>query len=117
MSGDWPALGALSIRSIEFSEDSQNLSKFHSKVHLRDLEMAKRRKAGGHNTTKGRTEPAVETDSKRIINTFEDVADSEDEFFVNRDKILLDEDPVQKKRRKLAEEGCYPTVVPRLLAW
>ncbi|KAL8952520.1 MAG: hypothetical protein Q9183_007383, partial [Haloplaca sp. 2 TL-2023] len=66
--------------------------------------MAKKRKAGGHNATKGRTEPDFEADSKRIIKTYEDVADSEDEFFVNRDKILLDEGPVQKKRRKLAEE-------------
>ncbi|KAL8866090.1 MAG: hypothetical protein Q9174_006497, partial [Haloplaca sp. 1 TL-2023] len=66
--------------------------------------MAKKRKAGGGSTTKQHAQSASENDSKRIINTYEDVADSEDEFFDNRDKILLDEGPVQKRRRKLAEE-------------
>lgn len=39
------------------------------------------------------------------ITTYEDVADSEDEFHVQRDKILLDEGPDAKRRRKWAEEG------------
>lgn len=39
------------------------------------------------------------------INTFEDVADSEDEFHMNRDKILLDEGPAAKRMRKYQEEG------------
>jgi len=39
------------------------------------------------------------------INTWEDVADSEDEFHMNRDKILLDEGPAAKKMRKYREEG------------
>lgn len=46
-----------------------------------------------------------EEDSRRIINTYEDVADSEDEFFINRDKILLEEGPNQKRQRRLQEEG------------
>ncbi|KAL8899607.1 MAG: hypothetical protein Q9192_001501 [Flavoplaca navasiana] len=66
--------------------------------------MGKKRKSSGpkpgrhsaHNTTKG--------DSRQTINTYEDVADSEDEFFINRDEVLLDEGPVQKKRRKTQEE-------------
>ncbi|KAL0931058.1 sas10 utp3 family protein [Colletotrichum truncatum] len=37
------------------------------------------------------------------ITTYEDVADSEDEYFINRDKIMFDEGP-QSKRRKRAEE-------------
>ncbi|KAF9877374.1 hypothetical protein CkaCkLH20_05074 [Colletotrichum karsti] len=37
------------------------------------------------------------------INSYEDVADSEDEYFLNRDKIMFDEGP-QSKRRKRAEE-------------
>lgn len=45
-----------------------------------------------------------EGDSKLKLNTWEDVADSEDEFYINRDKIHLEEGPVQKKQRKLDEE-------------
>ena len=39
------------------------------------------------------------------ITTYEDVADSEDEFHINRDKVLLDEGPDAKRRRKWQEEG------------
>ena len=39
------------------------------------------------------------------ITTYEDVADSEDEFHIQRDKILLNEGPDAKRRRKWAEEG------------
>lgn len=41
------------------------------------------------------------------INTFEDVADSEDEFHMNRDKVLLDEGPAAKKMRRYQEEGLF----------
>ncbi|CAN9407382.1 unnamed protein product [Alternaria alternata] len=41
------------------------------------------------------------------INTFEDVADSEDEFHMNRDKILLDEGPAAKRMRKYQEEDKF----------
>ncbi|KAF6845483.1 sas10 utp3 family protein [Colletotrichum musicola] len=37
------------------------------------------------------------------ITTYEDVANSEDEYFLNRDKIMFDEGP-QSKRRKRADE-------------
>jgi U3 small nucleolar RNA-associated protein 3 len=39
------------------------------------------------------------------IRTYEDVADSEDEFHINRDKVLLDEGPGAKRRRKYDEDG------------
>ncbi|KAL9576024.1 MAG: hypothetical protein Q9212_007457, partial [Teloschistes hypoglaucus] len=65
--------------------------------------MAKKRKAGSRPDGQSRNRP-LEEDSKRTIRTYEDVADSEDEFFINRDKILLDEGPAQKKRRKVEEE-------------
>jgi U3 small nucleolar RNA-associated protein 3 len=35
----------------------------------------------------------------------ETFADSEDDFFAGHDKVLLEEGPSQKKRRKLDEEG------------
>ena len=67
--------------------------------------MGKKRKAGGRPF--GHDEPRREPkgDSKLRINTYEDVADSEDEFHINRDKILLEEGPAQKRQRKAQEEG------------
>jgi U3 small nucleolar RNA-associated protein 3 len=62
--------------------------------------MAKKRKA-----VSGASKAPKEEDSKMAINTWEDVADSEDEFHMNRDKILLDEGPVAKRMRKYQEEG------------
>jgi U3 small nucleolar RNA-associated protein 3 len=61
--------------------------------------MAKKRKS---------TKPSGREDeepSKLVINSWEDVADSGDEFHMNRDKILLDEGPSRKRRRQL-EEDC-----------
>jgi U3 small nucleolar RNA-associated protein 3 len=65
--------------------------------------MGKKRKAGP-----GRYgEPKVpkEEDSTLAIKSWEDVADSEDEFHINRDKVLLDEGPAAKKLRQWQEEG------------
>jgi U3 small nucleolar RNA-associated protein 3 len=74
--------------------------------------MAKKRKASSGLSTGGNATPQS---SKLSINTFEDVADSEDEFLINRDKILLDEGPDAKRRRKVIEDGTllyYSTLVP-----
>lgn len=67
--------------------------------------MGKKRKAGGRPF--GRDEPRELNDSssKLKIDTYEDVADSEDEFHINRDKILLEEGPAQKRQRKIEEDG------------
>jgi len=63
--------------------------------------MGKKRKAGGrYGALKEKEEEA-----HLALNTYEDVADSEDEFHLNRDKILLDEGPAAKKLRKWREEG------------
>lgn len=68
--------------------------------------MAKKRKASG------RSAPAEEVGGFEAkggrmgpITTYEDVADSEDEFHINRDKILLDDGPDAKRRRKWQEDG------------
>lgn len=66
--------------------------------------MGKKRKAGGRY---GASKEPVEENSKLAINGYEDVADSEDEFHINRDKILLDDGPTAKKMRKWREEGQY----------
>ncbi|KAF2431104.1 hypothetical protein EJ08DRAFT_696780 [Tothia fuscella] len=63
--------------------------------------MGKKRKASS-DLSKPR-EP-VKQNSKLRIDTYEDVADSEDEFLINRDKIMLDEGPVAKRRRRAVEE-------------
>lgn len=67
--------------------------------------MGKKRKAGGKPLGQPGAREIDEADAKLRINTYEDVADSEDEFHINRDKILLGEDSQQRKRRRLQEEG------------
>jgi U3 small nucleolar RNA-associated protein 3 len=68
--------------------------------------MAKKRKASSQAAGQSkRTAPALS--SKLNIQTYEDVADSEDEFLINRDKILLDEGPEAKRRRKVMEDGIF----------
>ncbi|CAI9633550.1 unnamed protein product [Alternaria burnsii] len=67
--------------------------------------MAKKRKAGS-GASRAPKAPKEE-DSRMRINTFEDVADSEDEFHMNRDKILLDEGPAAKRMRKYQEEDKF----------
>jgi hypothetical protein len=65
--------------------------------------MGKKRKAGGR--AYGEPKAPKDDGSKLAINSWEDVADSEDEFLLNREKVLLDEGPAAKKLRKWQEEG------------
>lgn len=67
--------------------------------------MAKKRKVGGKPFGHQEPQETNRDDSKLTITNWEDVADSEDEFFINRDKILLEEGPAQKRQRKIQEEG------------
>ncbi|KAK8250319.1 Sas10 C-terminal domain-containing protein [Phyllosticta capitalensis] len=67
--------------------------------------MAKKRKASGQAYGQPKSDKKEKT--KLAINTFEDVADSEDEFHINRDKILLDEGPEAKRRRKWQERDQF----------
>lgn len=67
--------------------------------------MGKKRKAGGQPFGHERSADVPEARTKLRINTYEDVANSEDEFFINRDKILLEEGPAQKRQRKAKEAG------------
>ena len=67
--------------------------------------MGKKRKASGQPAHGSEPRQPSASDSKLRVNTFEDVADSEDEFHINRDKVLLEEGPVQKRQRKSREEG------------
>lgn len=68
--------------------------------------MAKKRKASSYFDRPQRDPGEVNAaDAKLRIDTYEDVADSEDEFHINRDKILLDEGPTVKRRRQIQEQG------------
>lgn len=67
--------------------------------------MGKKRRAKGKPFGQEGPDVAFENENKLRINKWEDVADSEDEFFINRDKALLEEGPAQKKQRRLEEEG------------
>ena len=76
------------------------------------------RKRGANGRPFGRDQPSAtgsRDSSKLTINTFEDVADSEDEFHINRDKILLEEGPAQKWQRKALEQGSEGLQVQSLL--
>lgn len=79
--------------------------------------MGKKRKSSGRPF--GRDEPRDldNADSKLTINTYEDVADSEDEFHINRDKILLEEGPAQKRQRKIQEDGKDSGSLPLLFSY
>ncbi len=65
--------------------------------------MAKKRKAASR--TSGAPSKQKDDESMLAITSWEDVADSEDDFHINRDKILLDERPEAKRLRKWQEEG------------
>ncbi|KAG5989313.1 hypothetical protein E4U54_004362 [Claviceps lovelessii] len=63
--------------------------------------MAKKRKGSGRNAgPKGPKE--LDPSDARLgpISTFEDVANSEDEHFIDQDTIMLDDEPGSKRRRK-----------------
>lgn len=68
--------------------------------------MAKRRKVLDHPLREPR--PLDAQDGKLgPIRTFEDVATVEDEFHINRDKVLLDDGPDAKRRKLWEEQGLY----------
>lgn len=67
--------------------------------------MAKKRKASGRNAPSAGPKEVDAADARLgPINTYEDVADSEDEFFMNRDRIAFDDEPDSKRRRKDEED-------------
>lgn len=70
--------------------------------------MAKKRKAPFHSAAAESRNGFEERGGKLgPITTYEDVADSEDEFHIQRDKVLLDEGSDAKRRRKWAEKGLF----------
>jgi len=74
--------------------------------------MGRKRKAGGRPYGQPKAEEEFTASSKLRLNSYEDIADSEDEFAAGKDKILLEEGPEAKRRRKLKEEGSQPCAGP-----
>jgi hypothetical protein len=79
-------------------------ARFNLKDTTTTHKMGKKRKAGAQPFGEPKELENAEN-SKMRITTFEDVADSEDEFHINRDKILLEEGPAAKRVRKWKEQG------------
>jgi hypothetical protein len=74
-----------------------------------DTMVSKKRKASGQGANGKRD--FDKSNSKLAITTYEDVADSEDEFHINRDKVLLDEEPhAAKRQRKSRDEGWFQKI-------
>lgn len=77
--------------------------------------MAKKRKASSAGAAS--KSDVVDDSNKRTrmrINTYEDVAGSDDEFHINRDKVMLDDGPEAKRRRKAQEDGTNEWYVPEV---
>ncbi|KAK7415093.1 something about silencing protein 10 [Neonectria punicea] len=67
--------------------------------------MAKKRKASGRNAQPSGPKELDPSEARLgPVTTFEDVADSEDEYFMSRDRILLEDEPISKRRRKEDED-------------
>lgn len=89
-----------SLRSLSFSLPNTILS-------IPPAEMAKKRKAPGSSKTKAAPEEDFNKRVRLNVDSYEDVAGSDDEFQIGRDKVLLDEAPADKRARKLREDGMF----------
>ena len=70
--------------------------------------MPKKRKASGRTAVVDEDKGWGSKGRKHApITTYADVADSEDEFHINRDKVMLDDGPDAKRRKKWQEQGVY----------
>ncbi len=68
--------------------------------------MAKRKRGGAHAQSQQRRPSFDENQKVKLnVNSYEDVAGSDDEFHLNREKIFLDNGPDAKRRRRLEEQG------------
>ena len=67
--------------------------------------MAKKRKAaGGAPQPKGPREYNSADAKIGPVNTFEDIADDQEKYFLDQDQILFDDDRKSKKQRRQEEE-------------
>lgn len=73
--------------------------------------MAKKRKGSGRGAPSGPKEFDEKDGKLGPITSYRDVADEEDDFHINRDKVMLDEGPEAKRQRKWAEQGMFDAIV------
>ena len=71
---------------------------------LSKTKMGKKRKGRSAKANPSEVESRNEK-TKLLVNSFEDVANSDDEFHISRDEVLLDEGPARKRQRQLEEDG------------
>lgn len=67
--------------------------------------MAQKKRTGGRPFGQRSQRETYPQESELTIATYEDVANSEDEFDINRDKILLEDGPARKRQRTIPETG------------
>ena len=68
--------------------------------------MGKKRKTSGRSApADGEKEFNTKGGKLGPITTYEDIADSEDDLHLNRDKVMLDDGPESKRRKKWEQEG------------
>lgn len=81
--------------------------------------MGKRKRGGPQKAPEKPSEYEDRAAGKLKLDTYHDVANSEDEFHTHRDKILLDEGQESRKQRQQREEGgsaSLPTYKTMLIA-
>lgn len=78
-----------------------SLSSHHKRSKV--FTMGKKRKASRPTEPSGPRE-VDPSDARLMVNSYEDLADSEEEYFINRDKILLEDGPSSKRRKADKED-------------
>ncbi|KLU81496.1 hypothetical protein MAPG_00584 [Magnaporthiopsis poae ATCC 64411] len=69
--------------------------------------MGKKRKASRQPVAPSGPRDVDPADARLQVNSYEDIADSEEEYFINKDKILLDDGPISKRRKAEKEDAMF----------
>ncbi|KAL8365974.1 hypothetical protein RB595_004653 [Gaeumannomyces hyphopodioides] len=69
--------------------------------------MGKKRKASRQPVAPSGPKGVDPADARLQVNSYEDIADSEEEYFMNKDKILLDDGPSAKRRKADKEDAMF----------
>lgn len=69
--------------------------------------MGKKRKASRQPVAPSGPRDVDPDDARLQVNSYEDIADSEEEYFINKDKVLLDDSPSAKRRKAEKEDAMF----------
>ncbi|KAL8397694.1 hypothetical protein RB594_004414 [Gaeumannomyces avenae] len=69
--------------------------------------MGKKRKASRQPVAPSGPRDVDPADARLQVNSYEDIADSEEEYFMNKDKILLEDGPSTKRRKADKEDDMF----------